>query len=121
MSFLHSFLGYCTIRVSRIGDRHSNLRYLRRTSLSESEAVTEHKLLLLTTSVAETLRYIVTASQDSVAVKNKFAILDPQYVSDYGSQLMSGKNNIAFPEEEAPRNWIQTRVDAETSTPLALS
>ena len=46
---------------------------------------------------------------------NRFTALqgDPSLaVSDCGSQLTSGKNNIAFPEREAPGNWNWNEVHA---------
>ena len=46
---------------------------------------------------------------------NQFTALrgDPSLaVSDCRSQLTSGKNNIAFPEKEAPGNWNWNEVHA---------
>ena len=66
--------------------------------------------VVLSTSRAETLQYVITVTQ----LMLPFTALDPRYVFDCGSQF-----NVTFPEEEAPGNW--TRVNAKTSTPLALS
>ena len=39
----------------------------------------------------EALLSVVTASQDSAAMKNKLATLDQRYLSDCGSQLTPGR------------------------------